>query len=76
MDIEALQSQLSEALNAESVVLQLDGNRLTGTVVAACFAELSRVKRQQMVYAFLKEDIASGALHAVSIRAHAPDERG
>ncbi len=44
-------------------------------VVGAAFAGLSQVKRQQMVYAALKEPIADGRIHAVKIRAVTPAER-
>lgn len=36
------------------------------------FAELSPVKRQQVIYGALSEEIASGALHAVSIKTYTP----
>ena len=45
------------------------------SVVAEVFEGLSRVKRQQMVYIYLKDAITSGAIHAVTITAKAPSER-
>jgi BolA protein len=42
-------------------------------VVSAAFAGRSRVERQRMVYAALAEELA-GPVHALSIRARAPDE--
>ena len=44
--------------------------RLVGEV----FAGLPEIKRQQKVYAVIKEHIQSGAIHAVSIRALSPDQ--
>lgn len=36
------------------------------------FEGLSPVKRQQLIYGALSEEIASGALHAVSIKTYTP----
>ncbi len=40
--------------------------------VGEVFAGLSPVKRQQLIYGALSEEIASGALHAVSIKTYTP----
>ena len=42
--------------------------------VGALFDGMSRVKKQQTVYAPLMEHIASNAIHALSIKAFTPDE--
>jgi acid stress-induced BolA-like protein IbaG/YrbA len=52
-----------------------DGYHIDLTVVSDAFEGLSRVKRQQLVYAVLAEPIRSGALHAVNIRAITGAER-
>lgn len=44
------------------------------TVVGDLFAGMSPVKKQQAVYACLSEQIASGAIHAVSIKTFTPDQ--
>lgn len=51
-----------------------DGYKYRVTVISEMFAGLSKVKRHQHVYAVLNGAIASGALHAVTIQALAPDE--
>ena len=43
-------------------------------VVGDMFAGMSPVKRQQAVYACLTEQIASGAIHAVSIKTYTPEQ--
>lgn len=53
----------------------VDGNRAQIVVVSREFEGLSRVKRQQAVYACIDHLIADGTLHAVSIRALTPEER-
>jgi acid stress-induced BolA-like protein IbaG/YrbA len=42
-------------------------------VASAAFEGLSRVKRQQLVYAAIDELIKAGDLHAVTINASTPD---
>lgn len=43
------------------------------SIVAACFAGLSRVQRHQMIYTLLKQELDEG-VHALSINAKTPDE--
>lgn len=56
------------------VEAQLEGNRAVITVVSEVFADMSRVRKQQAVYACIQHLIADGTLHAVSIRALTPDQ--
>ena len=44
------------------------------TVVSAGFADMSTVKKHQKVYATVKTEIASGEIHALSIKALTPEE--
>ena len=50
------------------------GCDLTVTVISDQFAEQSLVKKQQLVMATLKEPLASGKLHALSVKAYTPEE--
>ncbi len=43
-------------------------------VISEQFTDLALVKKQQLVMATLKEPLASGKLHAVSVKAYTPDE--
>ena len=43
-------------------------------VISDSFDNLSMVKEHQMVYATVKTQIASGELHALSIKAFTPEE--
>lgn len=74
MTSESIQQRLLDELDITEVLVKLDGSHANITVVGELFAELSRVKKQQVVYAPLKEWIASGELHAVSIRTYTPTE--
>ena len=68
----AIRSRMADA----DVDVHLDGNRALITVVSADFEDLSRVKKQQLVYACIEDYIRDGTLHAVTIRALTPAEAG
>ena len=61
---------ISDAL----VIIEGEGCDLLITVVSSQFADLTLVKKQQLVMATLTEPLASGKLHAVSVKAYTPDE--
>ncbi len=65
--VERLSSRFSDA----QVDVQVDGNRASITVLSSEFDGLSRVKKQQAVYACIEDYIADGRLHAVTIKADA-----
>lgn len=71
---EQIRTLLNNALNPDDLVIKVDGSHANITVVSALFETLSRVKKQQVVYAPLKDLIASGELHAVSIKTYTPSE--
>lgn len=72
--IDDLKSRLEEAFPDAEVAVAGEGNRFEVGVVSAVFEGLSRVRRQQAVYAVIGDLIASGAIHAVTIRANTLDE--
>ena len=74
MDLQVIESDLRAALGECSIEMDAEGNKLGVEIVSAAFAGLSRVKRQQLVYKALNERIASGEIHAVSMRTHTPEE--
>lgn len=51
-----------------------DGSHFKVRIVADVFAGLRAVKKQQMVYQVLNEQIKSGAIHALSIETYTPEE--
>ncbi len=71
---EEIESALSAALTPMQLDIELAGNHCSITVVSDQFSGLNRVKRQQLVYQCINEKISSGELHAVNIKALAPDE--
>jgi acid stress-induced BolA-like protein IbaG/YrbA len=58
--------------NATEIQVQGDGHKYEVTVVSADFEGMNPVKKQQLVYGALNEEIASGAIHAVTIKTHTP----
>ncbi len=59
--------------NSKAVVSGGEG-KYEAIVISESFADLSMIKEHQMVYATVKPQIASGELHALSIKAFTPDE--
>ncbi|WP_436970323.1 BolA family protein [Microbulbifer spongiae] len=53
-----------------------EGSHLVVTVVSSAFEGLTRLKKQQLVYAALSEKIADGTLHAVQMQTLTPEEAG
>jgi acid stress-induced BolA-like protein IbaG/YrbA len=52
--------------------IQGEGCNFQVIAVGEVFGGLSPVKRQQLIYGALSEEIASGAVHAVSIKTYTP----
>lgn len=65
--------QLVESqLEGCEVITSGEGCDFQITVVGPLFEGLSPVKKQQLVYGALTDQIASGAIHAVTIKAYTP----
>ncbi|HAT40884.1 MAG TPA: cell division protein BolA [Rheinheimera sp.] len=72
MDCKEIELRLSQALQLAEVYVKTDGSHYQVIAVGDCFDGLSRVKQQQLVYAPLMSDIASGGIHALQIKAFTP----
>lgn len=59
--------------DAEAFVTGEDG-KYEATVVSPAFAGLTTVKQHQKVYATVNEHIATGALHALTIKTYTPEK--
>jgi monothiol glutaredoxin len=71
LDVEQL---VQQGILDAKVLVEGEGCDLLITVVSEQFIDLALVKEQQLVMATLKEPLASGKLHAVSVKAYTPDE--
>ncbi len=67
-----LQAQIADA----EVEVNVDGSHVNLVVVSPVFEGLSPVKKQQLVYAVLQEQIASGTIHAVNMKTYTPEQWG
>lgn len=74
MSPEAVQQMIEQGMPGSRVEVQGDGSKFEAQVVSEAFAGLSTLKRHQQVYAVVGEHIASGAIHALTIKAYTPDE--
>ncbi|MBT0717639.1 BolA family iron metabolism protein IbaG [Rosenbergiella epipactidis] len=74
METNEIQAVLEQALTLDEVHVTGDGSHFQVIAVGEMFTELSRVKKQQAVYAPLMQYIADNRIHAVSIKAYTPTE--
>lgn len=74
MTNDEIKQLLSDALAVDEIYVKSDGSHYSIIAVGDLFAELSRVKRQQAVYAPLADKVADGSMHAVSIKTFTPED--
>ncbi len=72
-------SQVAELIragmpDAERVEVTGGEGKFEALVVSSQFAGMNAVKKHQAVYATVRDQIDSGEVHALSIRAFPPDE--
>ena len=68
---EKLQAQMPDALE---IRVAFDGSKAQVLVVLEAFENMSRIKKQQLVYAALSKEIADGSIHAVMMETLSPAE--
>lgn len=76
MTLAQIQAKLEAGIENSTVTIQGDGCNCSTLVVSPVFEGLSLLARQKMVLAVVREDIDSGDLHALSIKARTPVEVG
>ncbi|NVJ58901.1 MAG: BolA family transcriptional regulator [Gammaproteobacteria bacterium] len=74
MTPDEIKQLLLEEFPEADIAANGDGSHFKVRIVSDVFAELRSVKKQQMVYQVLNEQIKSGAIHALSIETYTPDE--
>lgn len=74
MDCNVIEQMLTEALSLVEVHVTSDGSHYKVVAVGECFDGMSRVKQQQAIYGPLSEQIASGELHALTIKTFTPTQ--
>ncbi len=74
MDAEQIKQLLAAELTGCDIQVQVEGSHCQVIAVGDIFDGVRPVKRQQMVYAGLRQQIAEGSIHAVNIKALTPAE--
>lgn len=74
MNIEIIKEKLEKSLTLDVCIVKGDSGTFQVIAVSEMFIGMSRVKKQQTIYTHLSDDIASNAIHALTIKALTPDE--
>ncbi|MWP50079.1 MULTISPECIES: BolA family protein [unclassified Gilliamella] len=75
MNKQEIIDKLNSSLKLDDVhVLTDDGSHFQVIAVGELFADLTRVKKQQAIYAPLAEFISDNRIHALSIKTYTPTE--
>ncbi|MCE0494066.1 BolA family iron metabolism protein IbaG [Vibrio salinus] len=74
MDSAQVEQILNEALNLEEIHVKGEGSQFEVIAVDALFDGMSRVKKQQTIYAPLMEYIKRNDIHALSIKTYTPGD--
>lgn len=75
MEVEAVKQMILAHIPHAEISVAGEDCSFTVTVISQQFAGKLPVARQQMVMAPFKAQLASGELHALSVRAMTPDEQ-
>ena len=68
MEISDIEKLITDAVTLDEIHVAFDGSQCKVIAVADFLGELSRVKKQQTIYAPLSEAIKDGVIHAVTIK--------
>lgn len=74
MDSTQVQQLLQQALSLEELHVKGEGSHYEVIAIDASFETMSRVKKQQLIYAPLMAYIQRNDIHAVSIKTFTPQE--
>jgi acid stress-induced BolA-like protein IbaG/YrbA len=72
LEVEAVEQLIREGLPGAHVQVSGDGSHFDAVVVSEAFEGLSPIKKQRLVMETVKPQIASGELHALSIKTLTP----
>lgn len=74
MTSDEIKALLAAALPDAEILVEGEGSKYTVTVVTDRFNGMRPVAKQQLVYGALNEHIATGAIHAVTMRTLTQEE--
>ena len=75
METAAIAALIRAGMPDAQVQVTGDGSHFEAVVVSPAFAGLTPLKKQRLVMDTVREQLASGELHALSIKALTPAER-
>jgi len=65
---------VEKEIEGSKATVTADGSKFEAVVISDAFTDVSVVNRHKMVYSVLEEHIKSGAIHALTIKAHTQAE--
>ncbi|MDO6427043.1 MULTISPECIES: BolA family protein [Thalassotalea] len=68
MEVSEIEKLINDAVELDELHVKFDGSQCTVIAVADFIGELSRVKRQQLIFAPLSQAIKDGSIHAVTVK--------
>jgi acid stress-induced BolA-like protein IbaG/YrbA len=74
MNVQDVKDLLEKQLLDCEIRVEIDGSHVNIIVVGNIFEGKRTVQRQQLVYAALQEQIASGVIHAVNMKTFTNEE--
>ena len=75
MTLEEVQARLESGISESIVTMQGDGCNCSAVIVSPAFKGISKVNRQRLVLKLVKEEMASGELHALTVKTLTPSEQ-
>ncbi|WP_341937796.1 BolA family protein [Marinimicrobium sp. C2-29] len=74
MQPDQIKALIQANIPESEVQVGVDGSHINLVVVSDAFRGITPVKKQQMVYAALSEQIADGSIHAVHMKTLTPEQ--
>jgi acid stress-induced BolA-like protein IbaG/YrbA len=74
METQAIEQLIQAGMPGSRVQVSGDGSHFEAIVISQDFAGKSLIQKQRLVMAAVREQIASGELHALSIKTYTPEE--
>lgn len=74
METSEIKKLIEDGIADAEAIVTGDGGKYEATVISTAFEGLSMLKEHQLVYKTVNAQIASGELHALTIKAYTPEE--
>ncbi len=74
MDTKTIEAMIEQGLPGARAHVTGDGTHFEARVVCEAFAGQSRLAQHRMVFATLGDHVASGELHALSLKTYTPEQ--